>query len=262
MIGRELEIWRYDNWGTSSEALYDSCEMPFGLDLWGYVPKEDEIPVIRPLDELLKGEYVFYTLCKPPIEIYKKMAADGLVFEVTWRADVWDEWAVGEGQAVDGRFEYHVGPITGGDILQMINVAYRFVDSEGECPDYRPTIGVISRAHLDQLIEELQENLKTELYFHNELFDPKKIVEGNTVILDRTLDLNFFSISSDITDLSNLFANFDVSPQPEKGWFCKIKIDVSRWDVSNVTKMSNLFNSERVDLVGLSRWNRSKVIDE
>lgn len=262
VIGRELEIWRYDNWGTSSEALYDSCEMPFGLDLWGYVPKEDEIPVIRPLDELLKGEYVFYTLCKPPIEIYKKMAADGLVFEVTWRADVWDEWAVGEGQAVDGQFKFHAGPITGDDILQLRSVAFSFIDSERECPDYRPTIGVISRAHLDQLIEELQENLKIELYFHNELFDPKKIVEGNTVILDRTLDLNFFSISSDITDLSNLFANFDVSPRPEEGWFCKIKIDVSRWDVSNVTKMSNLFNSERVDLVDLSRWNRSKVIDE
>ena len=86
-------------------------------------------------------------------------------------------------------------------------------------------------------------------------------VDGNTVTLDRTLDLNFFSISSEITDLSNLFANFDVSPQPEKGWFCKIKIDVSRWDVSNVTKMSNLFNSERVELVDLSRWDRSKVTD-
>lgn len=258
VVGRDLEIWRYDNWGTSSDALYDSCEEPFGLDLWGYVPKENEIPVIRPLDELLKGEYVFYTLCKPPINIYMKMAADGLIFEVTWRSDVWNEWAVGKGQAVDGRFEYHVGPITGGDILQLRSVAFSFIDSERECPDYRPTIGVISRAHLDQLIEELQENLKTELYFHNELFDPKKIVEGNTVILDRTLDLNFFSISSDITDLSNLFANFDVSPRPEEGWFCKIKIDVSRWDVSNVTKMGNLFNRERVDLVNLSRWDRPK----
>lgn len=262
VVGRDLEIWRYDNWGTSSEALYDSCEMPFTLDLWGYVPKEDEIPVIRPLDELLKGEYVFYTLCNPPIEIYKKMAADGLVFEVTWRADVWDEWAVGEGQAVDGQFKFHAGPITGGDIFEMRNEAFSFIDSEEESANARPAIAVKSREHLDQLLKKLQDNLKTELYFHNKLFDPKKIVEGNTVILDRTLDLNFFSISSDITDLSNLFANFDVSPRPEEGWFCKIKIDVSRWDVSNVTKMGNLFNSERVDLVGLSRWNRSKVIDE
>jgi hypothetical protein len=38
-------------------------------------------------------------------------------------------------------------------------------------------------------------------------------------------------------------------------------LDISKWNVSNVTKMSNLFNSERVDLVGLSRWDRSKVID-
>lgn len=28
-----------------------------------------------------------------------------------------------------------------------------------------------------------------------------------------------------------------------------------------MTKMSNLFNSERVDLVGLSKWDRSKVTD-
>ena len=80
-------------------------------------------------------------------------------------------------------------------------------------------------------------------------------------IRERTLDLNCFSISSEITDLSNLFADFDVSPCPERGWFCKIKLDVGRWDVSNVTKMANLFNNERVELVSLDRWDRSNVTD-
>ena len=255
-VGRELEIWRYDNWGTSSEALYDPNELPF-VDFWGNVPNEDSL--FHPLDDLLKGEYEFYTLCQPPIEIYKKMAADGLVFKVTWGADVWDEWAVGEGQAVDCQFQYHAGPITGSEKSSLVSVAHNFVESE-ESSDDRSTIGVTSREHLDQLLKELQENIKTNLELLGE-FNIIENVEGNTVILDPVLDLNFFSISSEITDFSNLFANFDVSPHPEKGWFCKIKIDVSRWDVSNVTKMSNLFNSERVDLVGLSRWDRSKVTD-
>lgn len=254
-VGRDLEIWRYDNWGTSSEALYDPNEFSLG-DFWGYVPKEDS--VFHPLDDLLKGE-CFYTLCQPPIEIYKKMAADGLVFKVSWGADVWDEWAVGEGQAVDGQFKFHAGPITGSEKMSLGPVAYNFVKSE-ERSDDRSTIGVTSREHLDQLLKELQENIKTNLELLGE-FNIIENVEGNTVFLDRTLDLNFFSISSEITDLSNLFADFDISPHPEKGWFCKIKIDVSRWDVSNVTKMSNLFNSERVDLVGLSKWDRSKVTD-
>ena len=73
--------------------------------------------------------------------------------------------------------------------------------------------------------------------------------------------MNFFSISSEITDLSNLFADFDVSPSSEGRVSCKIKVDVSRWDVSNVTKMANLFDRERVELIGLNRWDRSKVTD-
>lgn len=38
-VGRELEIWRYENWGTPSDLLYDSLEGPD----------------IRSLEGLLKG---------------------------------------------------------------------------------------------------------------------------------------------------------------------------------------------------------------
>lgn len=139
---------------------------------------------------MLKVEYEFYTLCQPPIEIYKKMAADGLVFKVIWGADVWDEWAVGEGQAVDGQFQYHAGPITGSEKRSLVSVAHNFVESE-ESSDDISTIGVTSREHLDQLLKELQENIKTNLGLLGRL-DIIKKVEGNTVILDPVLDLNFF----------------------------------------------------------------------
>jgi hypothetical protein len=250
VIGRELETWRYDNWGTSSEALYDSCEMPFGLDLWGYVPKENDIPVIRPLDELLKGEYAFYTLRKPPIKIYEKMAADGLVFETTWGSDADDEWAIGKGQVVDGQFQYHIGPMTGSQKMDMISIIYGFMDS-GKIPNDIDTIVVENREHLDQLL-----GISLCLFI------------DYTIFRNNVLDLNFLDVSN-VTDLSNLFANIDVypctedddTPSSEEGGFCNIRLDISKWNVSNVTKMAHLLDNDRIDLGDLSKWDRSKVTD-
>lgn len=242
VIGRELEIWRYDNWGTSSDLLYDS-----------YMPN------VQSLDGLLKGEYEFYTLCRPPINVYKKMASDGLVFKVTWSSDAANEWTTGYGVVEEGNFQYHNGPITGDEKVRLNLVVHDFFSLE-ESSNYRSTIGVKSREHLDQLIKHLQYHIKSQL----DLLGTSDLIEnvaGNTVGLRPILDLNFFSISSEITDLSNLFADFDVSPSSEGRGFCKIKVDVSRWDVSNVTKMANLFDRERVELIGLNRWDRSKVTD-
>ena len=92
MIGNALKSWRMDHWETLSDVLYDGCEEPY----------------IRTLDGLLKGEYPFYTFSKPPIKIYEKMAADGLVFDVKWKSRASDEWAIGKGQAAEGRFQYVV----------------------------------------------------------------------------------------------------------------------------------------------------------
>jgi hypothetical protein len=119
-------------------------------------------------------------------------------------------------------------------------------------------ISVRDREHLDVLIEYVLKNAQTEARWIP-LSEVPKISE-NVIDLGVTIDLNFLDVSK-VTDMSGLFKDFDVSPHPEKGWFCKIHLDISKWNVSNVTKMSNLFNSERVDLVGLSRWDRSKVID-
>ena len=233
-VGRELEIWRYDNWGTSSDLLYDSY-----------------LPNLQSLEGLLKGEYAFYTLRKPPIKIYEKMAADGLVFETKWCSDADDEWAIGKGQVVDGEFQYHIGPMTGGHEMSLEVVAHDFFDSRKKGSDVRPTIVAKNREHLDMLIQRLQDCLQTKLYIQG-TFSLIKEISGNTITLDNVLDLNFIDVSN-VPDLNNLFANFDVSPHPEDGWFCKIKLDISKWNVSNVTREALLHDNERVDLVNLNK---------
>ena len=206
-VGRELEIWRYENWGTPSDLLYDSLEGPD----------------IRSLEGLLKGEYGFYTFEKPPFKVYEKMAADGLVFEIRWWCDqAYDEWFTGKGQVEKGRFQYHVGPMTGDENLQMQLVAHDFLDCSEEDTGDQKRIIVKNREHLDQLLKELQRYVKTNLYMQ------RKIIEEHTITLSNVLDLNFLDVSN-VTDLSNLSEYLDVSPCPDNGWFCKIKLDTSKW---------------------------------
>ena len=239
LIGKSLAKWRLDHWGTSSDLLYYVKTFSCG-----------EKPSLQTPEGLLKGEYEFSTMCRPPIKVYEKMAADGLVFEISWRSDADDEWTIGKGQVVDGLFQYHIGPMTGSEKMFLQCVANDFLDPEESLND-QPTIGVKDREHLDQLLEELQENIKTALYMQGNFSLIGGIVE-NTVVLNNVLDLNFLDVSN-VPDLNNLFANFDVSPRSEDGWFCKIKLDVSKWNVSNATKETLLHDNKRVDLVNLSK---------
>ena len=59
-------------------------------------------------------------------------------------------------------------------------------------------------------------------------------------------DLNFIDTSK-ITDMSNLFVN------------CEYDIDVSNWDVSNVTNMYNMFYFCKNFDCDLSNWNIAKT---
>ena len=99
-IGKNLARWRLDNWGTPSDLLYEKG------------------PSLQTLEGLLKGEYEFFTRCRPPIGIYEKMVDDGLVFETEWRSDADDEWAVGKGLVVKGDlvprgiFRYNIDAVT------------------------------------------------------------------------------------------------------------------------------------------------------
>ena len=238
-IGKSLAKWRLDHWGTSSDLLYE-----VGLRLIG---DGSSLPT---LEELLKGDKQFFTMCRPPIKIYEKMAADGLVFEISWRSDADDEWAIGKGQVEKGQFQYHIGPMTGRQEKYLRCMAYDFFSTE-ESSDDRTTIVAKNREHLDQLIQRIQEYLKQGLHALG-TFSFISEISGNTIILDNAFDLNFIDVSN-VTDLSNLFANFDISPRPEDGWFCKIKLDISKWNIPNATKETLLHDNKRVDLVNLSK---------
>ena len=119
-------------------------------------------------------------------------------------------------------------------------------------------ISVRNREHLDVLIEYVLKSAQTEARWIP-LSEVSKISE-NVVDLGVTIDLNFLDVSK-VTDMSGLFRDFDVSPHPEKGWFCKIHLDISKWNVSNVTKMAQMFDCKNVDFGDLSKWDRSRVTD-
>ncbi len=120
-------------------------------------------------------------------------------------------------------------------------------------------IAVRDREHLDALLGHMQNFISSD----TELFPFRRIagISDNVVDLGMTLDLNFLDVAR-VTDMSGLFRGFDVSLSPEEGCFCKIRLDISRWDVSNVTKMAHMFDGcDHVDFGDLSKWDRSKVTD-
>ena len=255
-IGPALAVWRYENWGTPSEAMYDDFDETY--------IQEDQFEFGEIfLSQMVNG---FYTLSLPPFKIYQKMAADGLVFKAKWESDVDGIWSHGEGQVVDGCFLYEFGPI---------NIYERHLM---ECYFNRINIVVKNRKHLDQLIEcvrnslckELRLVIKGKLFYDNEdenflssYFDNDRSIPDRKGLF-KTADLNFLDVSR-VTDMSGLFKDFEVSFNlwRDTGKIClKIKLDISQWDVSNVTKMAHMFDGcENVDFGDLSKWDRSKVTD-
>ena len=117
-------------------------------------------------------------------------------------------------------------------------------------PDEEKTIAVRDREHLDALLGYVQEFLRVEIGG----MPCRRIrgIDGNVVDLDFEIDLKFLDVSR-VTDLSDIFKNFDASPCPEKGWHCKIRLDISRWDESNVTNIAQMLGGKYVEIVGLDK---------
>lgn len=145
---------------------------------------------------------------------------------------------------------------------RTIDMAVSGVDEKGYIiEDYDKVIKKIvvkNREHLDALIRYVQDSAQGDAMV-TALCEIAGI-KGNVVDLGVTIDLNFLDVSK-VTDMSGLFKDFDVSPHPEKGWFCKIRLDISKWDVSNVTKMAHMFDCKNVDFGDLSKWDRFEVTD-
>ena len=126
-------------------------------------------------------------------------------------------------------------------------------------PDEEKTIAVRDRDHLDALLGYVQVFLMVVI--GGMTCDGIVGIEGNVVMLGLEIDLNFLDVSK-VTDMSGLFRDFDISPTPEKNWHYKIRLDISQWNVSNVTKIAHMFDGcDYVDFGDLSKWDRSKVTD-
>ena len=255
-IGPSLAAWRYENWGTPSEAMPSDIPLLRICCFWRYQLMGDS----------------FYTLSFPPFKIYRKMAADGLVFKATWKSDAYGYWAYGEGQVVDGCFRYECGPITGFEKRLIMNTdVFRLRNRDCGVSYFYDGVGIIvkNRKHLDQLLEcvldkfgEISDSLNNQgSYGIDEIgredFSIEETEYGIKYFkLNKTLDLNFLDVSR-VTDMSGLFKHWNM---PLRNIYAKL--DISKWDVSNVTKMALMFDGcENVDFGDLSRWDCSKVTD-
>ncbi len=276
-IGPALAAWRYENWGTPSEVIYENDCGVFDCHL-DCAPDESEEWRKKYYKELVEKGICFYTLALPPFKIYQKMAADGLVFKAKWsfsncdRADG-SKRKEGEGQVVDGRFrnETMITPFE----RKLIEKEDVFRLSEKESYQGEQII-VRNRKHLDQLLRcvrdkivRILESLKNNDRVLGLIPEDLSLVGENLYRLDKPFDLSFLDVSR-VTDMSGLFKGFEISffhykPDVKKRRFkcrCQIKLDISRWDVSNVTKMAHMFDGcDHVDFGDLSGWNRSKVTE-
>ena len=145
---------------------------------------------------------------------------------------------------------------------KIIEMAVSGVDKNGDviedCNKVIKKIVVKNREHLDALIKYVQVQCMAEV-----MITPLCGIVGikeNVVDLGVTIDLNFLDVSK-VTDMSCLFKDFDISLHPENGWYCKIRLDISKWNVSNVIKKARMFDCKYVDFGDLSKWYMSKVID-
>ncbi len=252
-LGRYLAEWRYENWGTPSDAFFSGSKLE--------------------AEDVVSGKNSFGTDALPPFKIYRKMAEDGLVFEIKWKSEAHSRWASGSGQVVNGRFQYKKAMIMGKEkrtVKEKVEELFRRI------PHEKPSLIVRNREHLDELIAYLQRLIKKKIVAFLETceaFSKKELtveraevdfsyVEKNVFQLNKTLDLNFLDVSR-VTDMSYLFKGFDfLGNYHNFKYRCQIKIDISRWDVSNVTKMAHMFDGcDDVDFGDLSGWDRSKVTD-
>ena len=110
--------------------------------------------------------------------------------------------------------------------------------------------------HLNQFITEyiikkkLDKPIDSEYKYHPQTKD--ELIENiKELLYKRENDLNCIDTSA-ITDMSFLFMNINVIID---------NIDVSNWNVSNVTNMEGLFNNCKKFNCDLSKWDVSNVND-
>lgn len=116
--------------------------------------------------------------------------------------------------------------------------------------DSKRRIAVRDREHLDALLGYVQEFLRVEI--GGMACRRIRGIDGNVVDLGIEIDLNFLDVSR-VTDVSDIFKNFDVSPYPEKGWHCKVRLNIDYWNMSNVTNIAHMLDGKYVEIASLDK---------
>ena len=137
--------------------------------------------------------------------------------------------------------------------------------------------------------EKLKINSKSNVHQYKYIPDNKeeliKII--NECINENGLEANLNNIdTSNINDMSYLFSLFDENGRPKRhmcfnefngdisGWnvsnvtdmsnmfrYSKFNGDISKWNVSNVTNMNQMFSRSKFNRRNISKWNVNKVKD-
>lgn len=112
IIMSESEIQKFINLYGVDTGDEDYPDEWFSLSLVTDVPKNNDgcVDVFQiegaglDLKKVLSGKIPFGTHTNPPISVYRKMAADGLNFKVSWYSNNWGEVGRGRGEAKNGKF--------------------------------------------------------------------------------------------------------------------------------------------------------------
>lgn len=112
IIMSESEIQKFINLYGVDTGDEDYPDEWFSLSLVTDVPENNDgcVDVFQiegaglDLKKVLSGKIPFGTHTNPPISVYRKMAADGLNFKVSWYSNNWGEVGRGRGEAKNGKF--------------------------------------------------------------------------------------------------------------------------------------------------------------
>ena len=87
----------------------------------------------------------------------------------------------------------------------------------------------------------------------------EELIENIKELLDKEeTDFNCID-TSEITDMSNLFSDSYIDGNTERIIIKDMNINISNWNVSNVTNMGEMFNNCYSFDCDLSNWNVSKI---
>ena len=105
--------------------------------------------------------------------------------------------------------------------------------------------------------KKLDKPINSEYKYHPQT--KEELIENIKELLDKEeTDFNCIDTSA-ITDMSNLFSDSYIDGNTERIIIKDMNINISNWDVSNVTNMSNMFYCCQEFNCDLSSWDVSKV---